>query len=162
MPRSQGLGPKFTCRSIWNSGSGYHGYQVVSWPSGQLVRSLDQVLNSHLFKCRHPLGWVHGLVTHPSKIPDLLFSQKLLRGWPLTTNICQKMHDLCYLLDLFNVVLVCIAVNNFHIYLSLDYNAAFYIQSKNDYNATRTISEFFPKTGSIKMMSKYDHTFYYF
>ncbi len=27
-----------------------------TWPSGQLVRALDQVTSSHLVKCRHPLG----------------------------------------------------------------------------------------------------------
>ena len=33
-----------------------------TWPSGQLVRALDQVRSSQLFKCHHPLGQVHGLV----------------------------------------------------------------------------------------------------
>ncbi len=41
-----------------------------TWPSGQLMRALDQVHDSHLFKCHHPLGQVHGLVTQPSNIPD--------------------------------------------------------------------------------------------
>ena len=41
-----------------------------TWSSGQLERVLAQVLDSHLFKCTCPLGWVQWLATHPSNIPD--------------------------------------------------------------------------------------------
>ena len=41
-----------------------------TWSSGQFVRAFGQVTDSHLLKCRYPLGEVHRLVTHPSNIPD--------------------------------------------------------------------------------------------
>ena len=42
---------------------------------GHLTRCITvtcQVHNSHLFKCHHPLGRVHELVTQPSNIPDCI------------------------------------------------------------------------------------------
>ena len=67
----------------------YHLAECPHVPPGQVALEKNTNL-VHLFKCRHPLGWVHEVVTHPSNIPDWLWRDM---AWWNKANPCEILFN---------------------------------------------------------------------